>query len=300
VQMRGNRIDTRFWSLGEEWEKNFAKLQGLPPRRCFIKHKIAGGMLELETADITPAWQALGMRSEEYPPYLESLPFGKKYLRERSTLTQTEQQSHATPQADKPLANEQQAFLEFIIANPDTAITSVYKAIGVGVWKGNQLRDDLKAQGLLEELEVRTGRTGAGRPTKVAIPTFTALEFLGKEPPVGRGGVIHRHIQHLVEEGAAAKGFTAKCEYDLGNGGIVDVHLENEDVRIAVEIAAMSKPQREIAHIRHCLDAGYDRVYDVFVDQRLLERTTEALAGFSEGEREKIQLLHVSKLSGLM
>jgi hypothetical protein len=53
----------------------------------------------------------------------------------------------------------------------------------------------------------------------------------------------------------------------------VDVHLENGEVRIAVDIAAMSKPHREIAYIRHCLDAGYDRVYDVFVDQRLLERT---------------------------
>jgi hypothetical protein len=153
---------------------------------------------------------------------------------------------------------------------------------------------------LIEELEVRTERTGAGRPTKLVIPSFTALELLGKEPPVGRGGVIHRHIQHLVEEGASAKGFIATCEYDLGNGGIVDVHLENGEVRIAVEIAAMSKPQCEIAHIRHCLAAGYDKVFDVFVDQRLLERTQEALAGeFTDEERARVQLLHLSKLSGV-
>jgi hypothetical protein len=124
------------------------------------------------------------------------------------------------------------------------------------------------------------------------------LEILGKEPPVGRGGVIHRHIQHLVQEGASVKGFIAKCEYDLGNGRIVDVHLENGEVRIAVEIAAMSKPQREIAHIRHCLAVGYDKVFDVFVDQRLLERAQEALEGqFSDEERARIQLLHLSKLS---
>ena len=249
-------------------------------------------MLPLETEDIDPAFEVLGMSPGEYTEYLAGLPFGMKYLIERferSTLNiQTEEASQATTQGDRPLGDEQQqAFLEFIIANPDTAISSIYKALGVSVWKGNQLRDELKAKGLLEELEVRTGKTRAGRPTKVVIPTFTALELLGKEPPAGRGGVIHRHIQHLVEEGAAAKGFTAQCEYDLGNGGIVDVHLENAEMKIAVEIAAMSKPQREIAHIRHCLDAGYDRVYDVFVDQRLLERTTEALAGFSEGEREK-------------
>jgi hypothetical protein len=107
-------------------------------------------------------------------------------------------------------------------------------------------------------------------------------------------------MQHLVQEGAAAKGFIAKCEYDLGNGGIVDVHLENEEVRIAVEIAVMSKPQREIAHIKHCLEAGYDKVFNVFVDQRLLERTQEAIKGeFSDAEQARVQLLHLSRLSAV-
>jgi hypothetical protein len=165
----------------------------------------------------------------------------------------------------------------------------------------SQFRDELKEQGLIAELEVRTGRTGAGRPTKFFIPTLSTLELLGKEPPAGRGGAIHRYIQHMVQEGATAKGFIAKCEYDLGNGGIVDVHLENEQERIAVEIAAASKPQREIAHIKHCLEAGYDKVFDVFVDQRLLERTQEALDGqFSDEERARVQLLHLSKLSGVV
>jgi hypothetical protein len=133
------------------------------------------------------------------------------------------------------------------------------------------------------------------------VPTFAAFELLGKEPPPGRGGSIHRHIQHLIEEGAAANGFTAQCEYDLGNGGIVDVHLEKGDYRVAVEIAIASRPSREIAHIKNAIVAGYDRVFDVFVDQRLLERTQEALqGGFSAENREKIQLLHMSKLNELI
>jgi Type IV secretion-system coupling protein DNA-binding domain len=301
VQMRSNRIDTKFWSLGEEWERNFAKLQDLPPRHCFIKHKIEGGMLPIETEDINPAWQALGMNPTEYPAYVESLPFGKKYLLERSALSlQPAQTQTPLPDAETQLDKQQQAFLDFIIANPDTPISSLYKGLEVSVRKGNEIRDSLKDQGLIAELEVRTGRTGAGRTAKFVIPTLTALELLGKEPPAGRGGAIHRHMQHLVQEGAAAKGFIAKCEHDVGNGGIVDVHLENEEVRIAVEIAVMSKPQREIAHIKHCLEAGYDKVFNVFVDQRLLERTQEAIKGeFSDAERARVQLLHLSRLSAV-
>jgi hypothetical protein len=68
--------------------------------------------------------------------------------------------------------------------------------------------------------------------------------------------------------GAVANGFTAKSEYDIGNGGIVDVHLEKGEIRIAVEIAVASRPSREIAHIKNCLATGYDRMYDVFADEK--------------------------------
>jgi hypothetical protein len=101
--------------------------------------------------------------------------------------------------------------------------------------------------------------------------------------------------------GAAANRFTAKCEYDIGNGGIVDVHLERGDIRIAVEIAVASRPSREIAHIKNCLAVGYDRVFDVFADDKMRQKTQDALmGGFSEAEREKVQFIHLSKLSELV
>jgi hypothetical protein len=219
--------------------------------------------------------------------------------------TQTAQPSQAlppeaTPQEVKPQVDEQQqAFLDCIIQQPDTPVSEVYKMLAVSWRKGNQIRDALTGQGLIVEIETRLGR--AGRPTKFFIPTFAALEILGKEPPPGRGGATHRYIQHLVEEGATAKGFTAQCEKDLGNGGIVDVHLENGEVRIAVEIAVASKPSRELAHIKHCLAAGYDRVFDVFADEGMLQRTQEAMKGeFSAAELGRVRLLHLSKLSSLV
>jgi TraM recognition site of TraD and TraG len=302
VQMRGEWIDARYWSLGEEWERNFAKLQSLPPRHCIVKHKIQGGMLPLATVSIEPAFTALGMNPQEYTQYLDSLPFGQKYLIERASLTQQPAQTHPAqprdavqPEVTPQLGEQQQQFLEFIIANPDTAQTAVYKGIRVGVLRGNEIRDSLLEQGLIEQIETRLGKMG--RRTVFFVPTFTALERLGIEPPAGRGGIVHRYLQHLIEEGATAKGYTAKVEHDLGNGGFMDVHLEKDGVRIAVEIAVVSKPQRELAHIKHCLAVGYDKVYVVFLEQRLLERTTAALAGFSDEEVEKIRLVHVSHLS---
>jgi hypothetical protein len=315
IQISGSRMRTQYWSLGEEWEKNFSQLQNMPPRHCFIKHKIQSGMLQLETVSIQPAFEALGVRPDEYLDLLATLPFGRKYQLERSTLNQLQeaqpqpvqqQQAQKTPPAQpvrvevKPeLDEQQQAFLDFVIANPESPSSALSKVLAVSVWKVNQLRDSLKVLGYIAEIETRLGR--AGRRTIFYIPTFTALELFGKEPPAGRGGAIHRHIQHLIEAGATANGFTAQCEYDLGNGGIVDVHLEKGEYKIAVEIAVASKPQRELAHIKHCLEVEYDKVFDVFAEERLLERTQALLTGeFSDEEREKIQFLHLSKLSELI
>jgi hypothetical protein len=200
-------------------------------------------------------------------------------------------------QSRPTLAEQQRAFLAFLIEHQaDTPISEVYKRLSLSWRTGNQLRDSLTKQGYIAEIELRPGKVG--RPTKVFLPTFAAFALLGKDPPAGRGGAIHRHMQQMVAEDARAKGYTAKVEYQLPSGAIVDVHLERGQEKIAVEFAVLSHPSRELAHIRQCLLAGYDKVVAVFADPQLLEKTNESLAGeFSERERALIQLIPVTKLS---
>jgi len=69
-----------FWTLGEEWEQKTEELQNLPPRCCWAKHKIQGGIIPLFTVEIEPPREALGMEEEEYYRYLKELPIGRKYL----------------------------------------------------------------------------------------------------------------------------------------------------------------------------------------------------------------------------
>jgi hypothetical protein len=185
----------------------------------------------------------------------------------------------------------------FITENNETPVSQVYKAIGVSVRKGSQIRAALKEQGLIEEIETRMGK--GGRIAKFIVPTIAALERLGKEPPQGRGEAIHRYVQQMVVEGARAKGYKAQVERDLGNGGICDVHLEKGGQRIAVEVAVVSKPERETEHIKRCLDAGYDRVLNIFADEGLLAKTQEAMTGlFSDKEMARVRLLPLKKLEG--
>ena len=75
-----------FWSLAEEWENKIERLQSLPPRVCYVKHKIEGGIIPLRTVDIEPTQEELGMSEEEYSKFLKNLPYGRKYLISRKKL----------------------------------------------------------------------------------------------------------------------------------------------------------------------------------------------------------------------
>jgi hypothetical protein len=221
-------------------------------------------------------------------------PFRSEHGAHPKPHTRRETQPHPS------LDEHQRALLAFLIEHPDMSVSSVYKGLGMSVRKGNEIRDSLKEQGFLLELELRSGKAGAGRPMKCIIPSFQAFEQLGIAPPKGRGSVIHRQLQQIVAEGAGAKGYSTQVEKILDTGTIVDVHLEKGQERIAVEIAIASWPELEIAHIKHCISFGYEKVFGIFADENLLARTAQLIEeAFSADVAGRIRLLPVSKISQL-
>ncbi|MFZ6016425.1 MAG: excisionase family DNA-binding protein [Nitrospirota bacterium] len=100
-----------FWTLGEEWEHHIAELQSLPPRVCYAKHKIEGGIIPFQTVEIEPVWEVLGIREEEYQEFLRSLPFGRKYLveREKLALLKEQRQRLIKEEIEAVLAKEKKA-----------------------------------------------------------------------------------------------------------------------------------------------------------------------------------------------
>ncbi len=90
-----------FWSLGEEWENKTEELQKLPPRCCYAKHQIEGGLIPLITAEIEPAQEVLGMTEYQYLEHIKQLSLGKKYLVKRESLLL------ATPKAKPPIKEKE-------------------------------------------------------------------------------------------------------------------------------------------------------------------------------------------------
>lgn len=288
-------LSSQFWSYAEEWEHHMAALQTLSPRQAYVKHKLEGGLISIKTVDIALPWQELAMDEDAYHTYLPTLPIGQPYLRRRDEL---QLQSMPEVEPEPALATDEERMLTLLIEQPDLTVSAVYKALAVSVWKGNKLRDSLKDQGFLIELETRLGK--GGRVAKFFIPTFAAFTQLGQEPPGGRGGPLHRFLQRLIADQAEAKGYRAQCEHNLAGGGIVDVHLAKGGEQIAVEVAVSSTLERELGHIDQCLAAGYGRIIVVCHNERFGEQLVGQLESRLDGRSAAVEVRPVRLLASVV
>ena len=302
-----------YWSLGEEWERYTELLQRLNSRQAWIKHKIEGGLIPIETVDVDPPWEALGVSPFDFGELLAEAQIGASYLRARSELDAVS--SRPTPRpvvpgdevssdelvdsnAPPPLDDDARRFLTLTVERPELTISQLYTAFGASAWKGARLRQELVETGDLIELETRRG--AGGRLAKFLLPTEQALERLGAELPEGGGGALHRHLQQLVAAEAEAHGYRTTIEHPLESGGLVDVEAVRTDERLAVEISVTSNATRELEHIRACLDAGYDRVISLAVSERIYLGIGKRLAEVaSPAERERVHVMRVRELGGL-
>lgn len=230
VSRRGGR---RYWSLGEEWELYIGELQSLPPRICYVKHKIEGGIVPIQTAEIDAPRRVLGMGEDEYQKFVRTLPFGRKYLLPRGEL------KTLLPHRDELLREEVEA-----------APVNEKEVVQVTPKPALEVREPLEKE--------------------LAIPLEEIREELPEleEKPTRQ----HKYVQNLIKRMAQEKGYRATIEQPTPDGGRVDVALEREGERIACEISVTSTAEQELSNIRKCLGAGYDEVILCSPKKRALER----------------------------
>lgn len=196
------------------------------------------------------------------------------------------------------LDEAERVFLRRLVERLGLPTTRLYRELGLSAWKGNKLREALKEKGLIEEVETRLGK--GGKRAKLLLPSFAGLKLLGVQLE-GRGGALHKALQRILKEEGSAKGYLAACERPLPNGGIVDVHWERGGEKIAVEIAISDPVENEVKHVLQALEAGYSRVYVVFLQERALDEAEAQLKErLPEAERAKVRLLPLKKLSSLL
>lgn len=193
-----------------------------------------------------------------------------------------------------PISVQEKAFLECAYHNPLLSITSIYKKQGLSAYMGDKIKSALKEKGLVREVTTHLGQ--GSRIAKFLILTPSGFNAIGIEPgKEGKGGVQHRYWQSAIKFYAEGKGYRAAIEEPIPEGKeTVDLGLERDGIKIAVEVSITTGIEHEAGNAAKCLNAGYGKVVALFLEEAKLEEFQNYIKGaFLEGDRQKI-------LSGLV
>lgn len=105
-------------------------------------------------------------------------------------------------------------------------------------------------------------------PNLVELQKAKTTENLVKHKELG----LHRYLQTRIKKMAETRGYKASIEEPTPDGqGRIDVLLERGKTRIACEIGVTTTKEWETHNIEKCLNAGYEIVIAVPIDNKAAE-----------------------------
>lgn len=125
--------------------------------------------------------------------------------------------------------------------------------------------------------------------TKEEVP-FVPVVIQTLREPQRKVQTQHRYLQTLIKRMGESRGYVAKTEVLTPDGnGRVDVSLERNGKRIAVEVSVTTTNTWETHNVEKCLSAGYDEVIICSNDAKNLSKIQAQLEGkLSKGQLSKV------------
>jgi len=111
----------------------------------------------------------------------------------------------------------------------------------------------------------------------------------------------HQYLQQLVKKMGQGYGFLATIEKELPNGKRIDITLERESRKIAVECAVNNSVEYEIKNISKALKYDYNPIIVISKNRNHLDNIKKRSRGeFDEKEFEKLKFIQPQGLSNIL
>jgi len=154
--------------------------------------------------------------------------------------------------------------LMLIIVVPFLPISRYYDLLGLNYREGNTAKNSAIQKKLLLQHDFHSGRRGG--KIVLAEPTGAAFAMFKLPPMFENPGYMHIYLQDSVKGPMTAQGWKVSIEKCV-NGKNIDVVLERDNERVAVEIAVTDK--HEVINVRKDIfQAGFDRVVIIGKDRK--------------------------------
>ena len=138
---------------------------------------------------------------------------------------------------DSPeLSRESIRFLADLVARPLSTTVSRYQRLHLSRRRGNAIRKDLQAAGLIGAVPIAT-RSGQVVLYQLTDPGRSLCRRVGMEPgPRSRESLEHRYWVERAARHYEDDGFSVSYEHSVKGNGAVDVLAERCDRRLAIEV----------------------------------------------------------------
>ena len=175
------------------------------------------------------------------------------------------------PLYDIPLEEPAFAFIEDVLAFPDDGVKARYKRLDMSIGTANRLKDQLLAQGWLEDQTVDIGQT-----RKVILRlTKQSKDALGLDiPDPQHGSIVHEYWKRFFAQRFGEQGYHVEFEVPRQSGR-VDVVAKKENEKIAIEIE--TGKSNFIRNVQQDLVTKYDKIIVVATDKSAFQRIEKSL-----------------------
>lgn len=112
--------------------------------------------------------------------------------------------------------------------------------------------------------------------TKTPGATRSRKGDLAPQSQQGRGGELHKYVQHLIKRLAEERGFRGVIEGAAG-AGQADVVLKRDGLSVGCEISVTTDAAHELENIKKCLAAGFTRVLFVSPEKKQRDKIAAML-----------------------
>ena len=223
------------------------------------------------------------MQGRQFEPFLVRFPY---FALEKGKITDDAVMRHMKRDSIAPiekeaiqkaivlketLSEEEKAFLIDIYQHPLAGVVKRYARLGVSKRKGNEIKEKLESENFIRTVDISTLR-GRIKLFEITEKGEKILAPLGYKPKSCRkGGVEHQYWQYKVAQYYQYQGYNVKENYALGNGKEIDIVVEKEAERIAIEIETGKSDI--LSNIEKC--QGFDRIFCLVTETQLKAKIEE-------------------------
>ena len=148
-------------------------------------------------------------------------------------------------------------------------------------------------QVVLPQEKLETPKVKKEQPTQMSSNQEVHELIQSNYTPIPKTETEHRYLQTLIKRMAESRGYKASIEEPTPDGrGRVDVSLERDEKKIAVEISVTTPDLWEIHNVEKCLAAGYDIVIVCSNDAKNLEKIKRQIEKLTVEQQVKVWVLN--------